>query len=111
VKIKRAFSVVFILLSLACSSVGFSQTSSAEDKTDLNRHYVEFSQNISSEFCEDLRIALSEDERPGADMICDYSVTFKLKTVSNNKYQRYFKNYLSEKSAKRLFIDFGAIII
>jgi len=95
-----------------CSSVGFSQIpTSTEDKAGVDIRYVEFSQDISPEFREGVKIAFSEQERPSAGLVCDYSLNFMIKTVSDHKYLSYLKEYVSKKSTKKLFIDFGAIII
>jgi hypothetical protein len=71
VKIKRAISAALILLTLLCSSEVFSQTESLlKDKADIETQYVEFSQDVSQEFREVLKIGFSEEDRSAVHVIC-----------------------------------------
>ena len=112
-KIKQAISVALIYLVLLSSVEFFSQVdfiTEAQPKP-VAAQIIEHSHDVSQEFRENLKISFSEETKSDSEHSFHKSVTSAFDVIPNLQYNSYWRECLSKNPPKKLFIDFGALII
>ncbi|NOT74702.1 MAG: hypothetical protein HOP08_07215 [Cyclobacteriaceae bacterium] len=110
-KIKRLLSLTLILLTLLCSSRSFSQVEKAVKVPQEKAQFVEFSQANAHEFRESVKITFQEESRSNTTLFCQQTPHYYFHQLSLREHEAYLKADQLNLPSKKLFIDFGAIII
>ena len=112
VKIKSVLTLGLILLTLLCSTEGFSrvQLLDGDQKNEITQ-FVELAQDVSQDFRESFKVNLSGETESFGSFIHNNSFNSFSVLISQTRYQGYLKAYLSKTPLKKLFIDFGSMLI
>ncbi len=112
-KIKRILSVWLVFLVLMSSSEAFSQadfeTKNLSDQTGT--YLVEYSQEVSQEFRESVKLSLQEETKSDTNLIFHKATSFSFSANAYLQYTNYLRAHLLKIPSKKLFITFGALII
>ena len=113
-KIKRVTSVCLIFLVLLTSSgynEGISQIDPClGDSSSPSSSITKYAQDLSQEFREGFKLSLLEETRSDTDFLVHKPTTF-VHVIPDLQYDSYRRAHFSKAPSKRLFIDFGALII
>lgn len=112
-KIKRILSVWLVFLVLMSSSEAFSQADFAA-KTQSGQtgtYLVEYSQDVSQEFRESVKVSLQEETKSDTNLMFHKTTSYAFSAIAYLQYINYLRAHLLKNSSKRLFINFGALII
>jgi hypothetical protein len=112
VKIKSVLTLGLIFLTLLCSTEGFSrvQLLDGDQKNEIT-HYVELTQDVSQDFRESFKVSMSGETESFGSFISFSPFKTTAVLTSHTRYLGYLKAYLSKTPSKKLFIDFGSILI
>ncbi len=106
-------SVGLIFLVLLSSAEWFScvDLKPKAEQDQATMQLFEKSNDVKQEFREAFKINLSEEIRSDADVISNKLLMYCLNTFHHLQYSCYQQEFLSRNPSKKLFIDFGALII
>ena len=114
-KIKRITSVCLIFLVLL-TSLGYSEGCSQNDFTSgksyqsSSTQLIEYTQDLSQEFLESYKISLLEETKSDMGFLA-HKPAASVESIPGLRYVSYLRAHFSKPPTKRLFIDFGALII
>ncbi len=116
VKTRRILSICLIYMVLL--SVGYGMPSSQnfisqQDPSDLGSktHLIVKGLEAQVTSHEIFKISIDGKAKSGGNFICHKNASSSLKTLSSIQQNRHLRADISKNSSKKLFIDFGALII
>jgi len=105
--------VWLVFLVLISSSEAFSQADfAAKTLSDQTGTYlVAYSQEVSQEFRESVKVSLQEETKSDSNLMFDKTTSYAFNAITYLQYANYLRTHLLKNPSKRLFINFGALII
>ena len=116
VKTRRIVSICLIytvLVSIGYGEPSSQKFSSPEDQSDLGSktHLIVKGLEAQVTSHEIFKISIEEKAKSGGNFICHKNASSNLKALSSIQQNRHLQADISKNSSKKLFIDFGALII
>ena len=95
------------------SSEFFSQADFAtKTQSDHTGTYLnEYSQDVLKEFCESVKVSLQKATTSDANLMLHKTTSYAFKAIAYLQYANYLRAHLLKNPLKRLFINFGALIV
>lgn len=102
--------IFLVLLSTTeCLAYDAQVTNSAEDQAAML--ILERANDVNKEFCESFKLNLSEETGSDAVVISHKPPALRFNASSCLQFNKYLQTFLARTPSKKLFIDFGSLII